>query len=145
MEALKPVYGRGRYPKFRKSEDGKKLCRGCGADVPKGRQSWCSTACYTKYEPASVKHQVRQRDKGICQMCNVKTRDHPSIRKWEVSDAERLAAPKAEYDHIVPFSEGGLTVLENMRTLCNPCHKKRTAEWRKLRKRARELIGQLTF
>jgi len=46
-------------------------------------------------------------------------------RKWY---SEKISE---EYDHIIPFCEGGLTILENMRTLCTPCHKKRTAEWRK--------------
>jgi len=39
-----------------------------------------------------------------------------------------------EMDHVVPFSEGGITVLENVRTLCVPCHKKRTKHWHKARK-----------
>ena len=29
---------------------------------------------------------------------------------------------KPEYDHIVEFAEGGLTVLENMQTLCRKHH-----------------------
>jgi 5-methylcytosine-specific restriction enzyme A len=33
-------------------------------------------------------------------------------------------------DHIIPFSEEGDTSLDNMRTLCVPCHKKITKEWR---------------
>lgn len=36
-----------------------------------------------------------------------------------------------EMDHIIPFSEGGVTVLENVRTLCVVCHKKRTKQWHK--------------
>jgi 5-methylcytosine-specific restriction endonuclease McrA len=47
---------------------------------------------------------------------------YPDWRAWR-----RAKPKKPEYDHIVPFSEGGLTVLENMRTLCRPCHKARTA------------------
>lgn len=39
-----------------------------------------------------------------------------------------------EMDHIIPFSEGGLTVLENVRTLCILCHKKRTKKWHKDRR-----------
>lgn len=38
-----------------------------------------------------------------------------------------------EMDHIIPFSEGGLTVIENVRTLCCVCHKKRTKKWHKER------------
>src|ERR1039458_3676787 len=40
-------------------------------------------------------------------------------------------------DHIIPFSEGGETVLKNMRTLCVPCHKKTTKDWHKNRKKDR--------
>lgn len=43
-----------------------------------------------------------------------------------------------EADHIIPHSEGGEYTLENMRTLCVPCHKKRTREWHKLRKQKAE-------
>lgn len=42
--------------------------------------------------------------------------------------------PREEHDHIVPFSEGGLTILENLRTLCGKCHKTRTKEWHAARK-----------
>ncbi len=38
-----------------------------------------------------------------------------------------------EMDHIIPFSEGGLTVIENVRTLCIICHKHRTKTWHKSR------------
>ena len=44
-----------------------------------------------------------------------------------------------EMDHIVPYSEGGLTVLENVRTLCVICHRERSgkqAKERAARKRA---------
>ena len=40
-----------------------------------------------------------------------------------------------EMDHIIPFSEGGITILENVRTLCVLCHKKRTKKWRKEKSR----------
>jgi hypothetical protein len=45
-----------------------------------------------------------------------------------------------EMDHIVPFSEGGLTVLENVRTLCVVCHKKRTKKWHKDRKKQEQTV-----
>jgi 5-methylcytosine-specific restriction enzyme A len=31
-------------------------------------------------------------------------------------------------DHIVPLSQGGLDIDENIRCLCEPCHRLRTAE-----------------
>lgn len=42
--------------------------------------------------------------------------------------------PKGQIDHVIPFSEGGLTVLENLRTLCIDCHKDRTRKWHKDRR-----------
>ena len=43
-----------------------------------------------------------------------------------------------EADHIVPHSEGGETILANMRTLCYPCHKHRTKKWHGERSEARQ-------
>lgn len=63
---------------------------------------------------------VRQRDKHVCQSCKLDIKATMSLRE--------------EYDHIIPFSEGGLTVLENMRTLCSPCHNQRTREWKKAKR-----------
>lgn len=40
---------------------------------------------------------------------------------------------KPEYDHIIPHSEGGEFVVENIRLLCRACHLARTAAWRKER------------
>lgn len=143
MSEYRPTYNRFRFP----VQPGKGLCRGCGKPVPLGRFSWCSDACVKRFEPRSVIFAVRQRDKGICQMCGKDTRaEH---RAWEkacpVDSCGYLLRDKsyfqwtrdepkpAEYDHIIPMCEGGLTVLENMRTLCNPCHKHRTKEWHKTR------------
>lgn len=40
-----------------------------------------------------------------------------------------------EADHIVPVVEGGDSNLENIRTLCIPCHRAATAALRAWRKR----------
>lgn len=40
-----------------------------------------------------------------------------------------------EADHILPVVEGGDSNLENMRTLCIPCHRNVTAALRERRKR----------
>lgn len=66
-------------------------------------------------------------------------------RRWYAAAEKRRATLKAEgwpgssrslweMDHVIPYSEGGLTVLENVRTLCLPCHKKRTKKWHRERK-----------
>jgi 5-methylcytosine-specific restriction enzyme A len=131
---------KSRYPAIKKV-DGKVVCRGCGSDIPKGRQTWCSHECYKTRCPQMVIMAVRERDKGICQMCGLET-----VRRivwWKDGETaqqqserrKREKELKAEYDHITPFSEGGETILENMRTLCRKCHKERTAKWRKQKAR----------
>lgn len=157
-----------RYPKVQ-VVDGKKACRGCGGPIGYRRQSWCSAECYKKHCPSEVISAVKQRDKGICQLCGIDTKAataawlsekpiQPSYadvwNKWpydyigykctpEYRDFVlrrklwKKRCPKAEYDHIIPFSEGGPTTLENMRTLCRSCHVKVTAEWRR-RKRGKD-------
>lgn len=154
-----------RYPKLKRGPDGKPLCRGCGGKVGKGRQSWCSAECYKRNCPQEVISAVKQRDKGICQICGVDTNRATAVWRNEMPDRPnyqvvhnvwpydysgykltpeykafsvalttwKAACPKAEYDHIIPFCEGGPTSLDNMRTLCRSCHKKRTAEWRRSR------------
>lgn len=128
-------YDKSRFPKRPKRPDGTFGCRGCGGDIPPKRKAWCSRACAHRYDPGLVINQVKQRDKGICQMCGFDcfaAKREWMTRRWDNPRPKR--PPRAEYDHIVPFSEGGLTVIENMRTLCHDCHLKVTLEWRKQRR-----------
>lgn len=149
------VYDKNRFPKQIASG----LCRGCHKPVPPKRQAWCSNACVKMYHPADVARAVKNRDKGVCcacgfsisALCGKYRQEHPypkyqdfmaetgqnqesfrrytkAVKKWEKD------LPSEEHDHIIPFSEGGKTVLENMRTLCSWCHKKRTATWHEGRK-----------
>lgn len=132
----KPVYSRHRFP----MQIAPGTCRGCHSPVTAPRRkTWCSDACKKRYDPYWVRRAVIERDKHICQICGLdmaaaKLAWRRSRPTGAYSHGEWLAwrslRPKEEYDHIVPFCEGGPTVLENMRTLCNACHKKRTAEWR---------------
>lgn len=155
---FKLSYGKGRFPIRQKRPDGEWGCRGCGALIPKGRQTWCSNVCLRLHHPFHVIHAVKQRDKGICQLCFADIKSlysewyklRPKNPQGVIynSEAGRIAfaeyyqflrrwerdCPDAEYDHVVPFSEGGLTILDNMRTVCGPCHRKRTREWHVKRK-----------
>ena len=105
---FKIKYNKSRNPVQQK----KKTCKGCGAPVFPPRFSWCCNDCFNTFDPHSVKRAVDKRDKYICQLCYVVTK-----------------RSNREYDHIKPFSEGGLTILSNMRTLCKRCHKKVTRHW----------------
>jgi 5-methylcytosine-specific restriction endonuclease McrA len=136
------IYGRGRYPKL----IAERVCRGCHNPVPSNRQTWCSKECYEKYEPLNVKIATAKRDNGICQRCGLDI--NAAYTAWRKAEPDRCIdwnawckhhrlEPKPEYDHIIPFCEGGLTVLENMRTLCVECHRKVTKEFHKRRAEAR--------
>lgn len=66
--------------------------------------------------------------------------NHPLYRAYSEAVKEwKRAAPNAEFDHIIPHSEGGKFVLENIRLLCTACHKARTKAWHAERKLKRQL------
>lgn len=54
--------------------NGRKFCRWCQtAEVPRGRQSWCSDACVDQYKLQSdsgyIRRLVKARDHGVCALC----------------------------------------------------------------------------
>jgi HNH endonuclease/Homing endonuclease associated repeat len=57
---------------------------------------------------ATLRFRVMQRDNFRCVMCGL-------------SPANELGV-KLQVDHIVPWSKGGATVLENLQTLCRVCN-----------------------
>lgn len=78
---------------------------------------------------------VFERDKGICALCRTDVFEGATHRNG--SPVRRGSGHLWEADHIVPVVEGGgECTLENMRTLCIPCHKKETADL--ARRRAHE-------
>lgn len=133
-----------RYPPRRRRPDGSWGCRGCGGIIPKSRQTWCSSQCYQRFEPIAVRNACSERDNGVCQLCFTDMDVAKTI--WNESRPNNAyfgtalyirwmkMEPKVEYDHIVPFSEGGVTELSNMRTLCTDCHRGVTNKWRKRRR-----------
>lgn len=101
---------------------------------------------------------VFDRDRGICALCDTNTvRARRAVLRLPF--AERMRAFRElqqrgtitrrrktwwEADHIVPVVEGGDSNLENIRTLCIPCHRRVTAELRARRlysKRAQQSGG----
>jgi 5-methylcytosine-specific restriction enzyme A len=106
-----------------------------------------------------MRYVVHQRDKGVCAECKTDTdaqrREYEALRRKAKSSLssnsitavnQELAAALKRYgvphsrswgdwwdaDHIVPVIEGGGECsLDNLRTLCLPCHKRVTAELRK--------------
>lgn len=96
----------------------KGVCTWCGIVVKKPKRHWCSKECVEKYnltQPNELKKLVKKRDKTICALCGLKCRVKGN---WDL-------------DHKVPIIEGGHPFdMDNLRTLCEECHKKETKELR---------------
>ena len=45
-----------------------------------------------------------------------------------VCDAHGVTTPATLVDHILPLADGGTNVVENLQSLCVPCHAKKTGE-----------------
>jgi 5-methylcytosine-specific restriction endonuclease McrA len=103
-----------------------RVCTWCHVRVPSGRRTRCDAkecaqsiryACY----PQTLFDYVRRRDKNTCQLCG---------------DAQS----DTEADHIIPVSLGGSGDMDNLRTLCVPCHK---SETRRLRKEGKDFVARI--
>ena len=107
----------------------------------------------------AFRRKVYDRDRGVCAECK---RDTESIRRkfktLSTFDARKKAAhflrelgfnvdgtqllPLWEADHVDSIDEGGKDAVENVQTLCVPCHKEKTGEHRGRKARRRRLVGR---
>lgn len=55
--------------------------------------------------PKAIRHGVWQRDRGRCVECG--SRDH------------------LEFDHVIPFADGGANTERNLQLLCEPCYRRK--------------------
>ena len=139
-----------KYP-WRQDALGNRLCALCGKPISSKSRKYCSKICqdtvYIECEPHFAHAKVRRRDKCVCAICGCDTRKLERImrhaqhmmepwRGWRELRAIRRAmgftcAHYWEMDHIQPVAEGGGSCgLENLRTLCIPCHRVETAQLR---------------
>lgn len=131
--------------------NGRRFCRWCHGEVPEGRFTFCSKGCVHDYrmecEPAYLKSLAFKRDRGVCATCGCDTErlrracswsfrggswGHPwgprdALRAWLIAEGWTPGIALWQADHIVPVIEGGANHLDNIRTLCVPCHKAETA------------------
>ena len=65
-----------------------------------------------KYQPRDpsykLRYQVFSRDNATCKCCGRSPQFNPEL--------------KLQIDHIIPFSKGGKTELDNLQLLCSDCH-----------------------
>jgi 5-methylcytosine-specific restriction endonuclease McrA len=132
-----------------KTENGLPCCRWCDGEVKPPRRTLCSASCEhelkLRISGRYLRDCVYKRDKGVCNICNTDTKliAHQAImlcgterevylKDHSVSLKRKIWIRKHggglwDADHIIPVKDGGgLCGLENMRTLCIPCHKKIT-------------------
>lgn len=132
-------------------ENGYKLCRWCNKSVLPPRKTMCSAECVHQLKLRMSARYIRdctyKRDKGICSICNLDTKDiakkalslfgderNNYLKENNISLKRKIWMKKHggglwDADHIVPVKEGGGQCgLDNIRTLCIPCHKKVTKE-----------------
>ena len=128
------------------------MCRWCKGAVSGRRRTFCSDACVHEWRLRSSTSYLREcvfdRDHGICALCGVDT--HKQRRRvMRLSFGPRMKELRAlidagvihrrrkswwEADHILPVVEGGDSNLDNLRTLCIPCHRGVTRELRERRR-----------
>ena len=56
-----------------------------------------------------LREKIKARDNNTCQICGLSTKDEPNLL--------------LEIDHITPLSKGGMTVEDNLQTLCWKCNR----------------------
>ena len=139
-------------PEFphRKDDQGRPLCRFCGALVIPPRRAWCSKKCVDGYLALTdwrvIRRRIRKRDKGVCAACSCDTNrlrrvlKHIARRDYVGLLRSLGFNPKRslwEADHIVEVVRGGTNDLSNLATLCVPCHKAKTREFARVRAQER--------
>jgi 5-methylcytosine-specific restriction protein A len=142
-----------------KGPNGRPLCRYCNEETKPPKRTFCSDSCVNQFKirsnPGYARDQVYLRDKGICTSCGLDT-----DKLKEILYAVRMTSEQAykalvyqyrlkyrfgfnlnehfwEMDHVLAVADGGGSCgLENLQTLCRPCHRVKTREMMR-RKRLR--------
>jgi len=132
------------------------LCRWCRMEIlKKRRRTFCSDFCVHQWrlrsDPGYLRDQVFARDRGVCALCDTDTvaayaelkrsRGRARDEALEVWGMKTVTARRSlwDADHVRPVAEGGGQCdLDNLRTLCLPCHREVTAD---LRRRLRVVGG----
>ena len=128
--------------------NGLPLCRWCELEVlAKRRRTFCSDYCVHQWrlrtDPGYLRDQVFSRDRGICALCQADTvaiyaalkraRGPARAAGLSLYGMKSITSRRSlwDADHVRPVAEGGGQCdLDNLRTLCIPCHREVTAELR---------------
>jgi len=113
--------------------NGLPLCRWCQLEIlARRRRTFCSEYCVHQWrlrsDPGYLRDQVFARDRGICTACGKARAEALALWGLKTVQARRSLW---DADHILPVAEGGGQCdLDNIRTLCLPCHREATADLR---------------
>ena len=147
--------GRTRTHLLPRGPNGLPLCRWCDLEIlAKRRRTFCSDYCVHQWrlrtDPGYLRDQVFARDRGVCALCDANTvaiyaalkraRGPARAAGLSLYGMKTIASRRSlwDADHILPVAEGGGQCdLDNIRTLCLPCHREVTAQLRlRLKRRA---------
>jgi 5-methylcytosine-specific restriction endonuclease McrA len=147
--------GRTRAHLLPRGPNGLPLCRWCDLEIlARRRSTFCSDYCVHQWrlrsDPGYLRDQVFARDRGVCALCAANTvaiyaalkraRGPARAAGLSLYGMKTITSRRSlwDADHILPVVEGGGQCdLDNIRTLCLPCHREVTAQLRlRLRKQA---------
>ena len=105
----------------------KGICRWCGKKIIENkihnkRKTWhqdCATNYMIIFHPTEARKHIWKRDKGKCSICGIIC----TRRTWDLDHIKPLMEQKELQEHELNWS---YYELNNMQTLCRPCHKKKT-------------------
>ena len=83
-------------------------CPACGIKNKKQRNSTINAKRNTRSISDKLRYQVLKRDNFKCCACGASPAKDPSV--------------ELHIDHIIPWSKGGESTLENLQTLCSKCN-----------------------
>ena len=107
----------------------KGICRWCGKKIIENkihntRKSWhqdCATDYMIIFHPTEARKHIWKRDKGKCFICGMSC----TRRTWDLDHIKPLMEQKGLQEYELDWS---YYKLDNMQTLCRPCHKKKTKQ-----------------
>ena len=105
----------------------KGICRWCGKKiienkVHKTRKTWhkdCATDYMIIFHSTEARKHIWKRDKGKCNGCGKQC----TRRGWDLDHIKPLLEQKGLKEDELDWTYYG---LENMQTLCRPCHREKT-------------------
>lgn len=136
-------------------------CRWCDKPIadPNGKptkQNWhreCVTAFKLIHWPAVTRREVFERDRGVCARCRrdlvaERISRHPELSEKMAKGYTLHAGRDWQHDHIRPLVEANGDIrfwqLDNIQTLCTPCHVEKGKE-DNARRRAAKRAGIQTL